>query len=63
MEQKQETVDPAEERLALNEENVRLLWSKTYNTDGKPDWSHIFAYYHRITSYNVCYTKLLRDVP
>lgn len=25
---------------------VRELWSKTYNTDGKPDWSHIFMYYH-----------------
>ena len=35
-----------QERLVLNEENVRLLWSKTYNTNGKPDWSHIFAYYH-----------------
>ena len=21
-------------------------WSKTYNTNGKPDWSHIFPYYH-----------------
>lgn len=21
------------------------LWSKTYNTDGKPDWSHILPYY------------------
>lgn len=21
-------------------------WSKTYNNDGKPDWSHIFPYYH-----------------
>ena len=21
------------------------LWSKTYNTNGKPDWSHIFGYY------------------
>jgi len=21
------------------------LWSKTYNTQGKPDWSHIFPYY------------------
>ena len=21
------------------------LWSKTYNTSGKPDWSHIFPYY------------------
>lgn len=22
------------------------LWSRTYNTNGKPDWSHIFPYYH-----------------
>jgi len=22
------------------------LWSRTYNTKGKPDWSHIFPYYH-----------------
>jgi len=29
----------------LNEENVRRLWSKTYNTQGKPDWSHLFPYY------------------
>lgn len=34
------------ERLELNEENVLELWSKTYNTDGKPDWSHIYKYYH-----------------
>lgn len=34
------------ERLVLNEENILKLWSKTYNTDGKPDWSHIFKYYH-----------------
>jgi limonene-1,2-epoxide hydrolase len=25
---------------------VLELWSKTYNRDGKPDWSHIFPYYH-----------------
>ncbi len=25
---------------------VKALWSKTYNTDGKPDWSHILPYYH-----------------
>ena len=25
---------------------VKELWSKTYNTDGKPDWSHIYPYYH-----------------
>ena len=30
----------------LDKETVLELWSKTYNTDGKPDWSHIFPYYH-----------------
>ena len=24
---------------------VKELWSKTYNTRGKPDWSHILPYY------------------
>lgn len=24
---------------------VNELWAKTYNTDGKPDWSHIMPYY------------------
>lgn len=26
-------------------EEIRALWSKTYNREGKPDWSHIFPYY------------------
>jgi len=30
----------------LNKDSVLKLWSKTYNTSGKPDWSHIFPYYH-----------------
>ena len=30
----------------LTPELVRELWSKTYNREGKPDWSHIFPYYH-----------------
>jgi len=30
----------------LNPELVLELWSRTYNTDGKPDWTHIFPYYH-----------------
>ncbi|MCB2220618.1 MAG: nuclear transport factor 2 family protein [Bacteroidetes bacterium] len=35
---------PANEyRLTL--EIVKELWTKTYNTDGKPDWSHILPYY------------------
>jgi hypothetical protein len=30
-------------RLSLD--IVKDLWSKTYNTKGKPDWSHILPYY------------------
>ena len=32
--------------VTLTKDLIRQLWSKTYNTDGKPDWSHIFPYYH-----------------
>ena len=27
-------------------ETVNELWSQTYNTEGKPDWSHILPFYH-----------------
>lgn len=30
----------------LTSDKLRELWGKTYNSDGKPDWSHIFPYYH-----------------
>lgn len=30
----------------LNTTLIAELWSKTYNRDGQPDWSHIFPYYH-----------------
>lgn len=30
----------------LTSERIRDLWSRTYNRDGKPDWSHILPYYH-----------------
>ena len=33
-----------EKKLSL--ETIRELWSHTYNTSGKPDWSHLFPYYH-----------------
>ena len=40
----------SEEQGNLNDkkitiETVKELWSKTYNTEGKPDWSHILPYY------------------
>jgi hypothetical protein len=28
-------------------EEIKDLWSKTYNRQGKPDWSHILPYYHK----------------
>lgn len=31
----------------LNTDTIKELWSKTYNREGKPDWSHIFKYYHK----------------
>ena len=42
--------NPAEQEnksavIALNAESIKDLWSKTYNTEGKPDWSHILPYY------------------
>jgi len=41
---------PAEEEkrstgTGLNAESIKELWTKTYNTQGKPDWSHILPYY------------------
>jgi limonene-1,2-epoxide hydrolase len=30
----------------LDVSTVKELWVRTYNTDGKPDWSHLYPYYH-----------------
>jgi hypothetical protein len=32
--------------VMLTKELVLELWSKTYNTAGNPDWSHILPYYN-----------------
>ncbi|MBN1940146.1 MAG: nuclear transport factor 2 family protein, partial [Candidatus Aminicenantes bacterium] len=32
-------------KTGLDVETIKELWSKTYNTEGKPDWSHILPYY------------------
>lgn len=34
-----------ENRKITDIETVKELWSKTYNTEGKPDWSHILPFY------------------
>jgi hypothetical protein len=31
--------------MEINRDTVIDLWSKTYNTEGRPDWSHILPYY------------------
>jgi len=33
------------EEKIITIEKIKELWSKTYNTEGKPDWSHILPYY------------------
>ena len=35
-----------DQRVPLTEPNIRDVWTRTYNTDGKPDWSNIYPYYH-----------------
>jgi hypothetical protein len=31
--------------MDMNRDTLVELWSKTYNTEGKPDWSHILPFY------------------
>ena len=38
--------DYSPQTVPLNAESIKELWAKTYNTEGKPDWSHILPYYH-----------------
>lgn len=39
------TQNTAPQEFVLTLEIVNELWTKTYNTAGKPDWSHIMPYY------------------
>ena len=45
--QKQKPMNTPTELKPLNIDTIKELWSQTYNTAGKPDWSHIFPYYHK----------------
>jgi limonene-1,2-epoxide hydrolase len=40
-------MDEITDKKLLNISTIKELWTQTYNTDGKPDWSHIFKYYHK----------------
>ena len=33
------------EHIITSKEQLKELWAQTYNTEGKPDWSHILPYY------------------
>jgi limonene-1,2-epoxide hydrolase len=45
MNEKSEKQEESSVLTELNAESIKGLWSKTYNTEGKPDWSHILPYY------------------
>lgn len=34
------------QHIPLTKTVLKEYWSKTYNHEGKPDWSHIFPFYH-----------------
>lgn len=53
MEEKAANLSPMESgdsemghRRTLDIDTVRELWARTYNASGKPDWSHLYPYYH-----------------
>jgi limonene-1,2-epoxide hydrolase len=37
----------SENKKAITIEIIKELWTKTYNTKGKPDWSHILPFYDK----------------
>jgi hypothetical protein len=41
----------------LTRDLVLVLWSKTYNTQGKPDWAHILPYYYDNVYFRVLFRK------
>jgi len=45
--QDQQPLNEVDQKVSLNSDTIKELWSKTYNHEGKPDWSHIFPYYHK----------------
>ena len=42
--QQPHVIGPIPEPLTVT--SLRTYWSKTYNELGKPDWAHIFPFYH-----------------
>jgi limonene-1,2-epoxide hydrolase len=50
--------DTAKRHQVLNAESIRELWSRTYNTAGKPDWSHILPYYDE----SICFRDCIQEI-
>jgi predicted SnoaL-like aldol condensation-catalyzing enzyme len=44
--------------IKLTLDIVKDLWSKTYNTDGNPDWSHILPYYDDNIHFRDCIQEI-----
>ncbi len=42
----------------LSPDTVRAMWSKTYNADGLPDWTHIFPYYDERVVFQDCIQRI-----
>lgn len=47
------------ESIILNVDTIRELWSKTYNTSGKPYWCHIYEYYHDDIVFQDCIQRIV----
>lgn len=47
-----------EKAYRLTLEIVRELWAKTYNGNGKPDWSHILPYYDDQIHFRDCIQEI-----
>jgi len=45
--QEEQPIMEDQERVPISIDTIKELWTKTYNREGKPDWSHIFHYYHK----------------
>jgi DNA modification methylase len=47
----------------LDIDTIYSEWSKTYNKEGKPDWSHIFPYYHEDIKFHDSIQKINGLIP
>lgn len=58
MSEKPQAQEKESHHTGLNAELIKELWSKTYNTEGKPDWSHILPFYDQ----NICFRDSIQEL-